>query len=154
MKRTALRRRTPLKRGPWHRRHPLEVRPGQVAGYGPGWRLLCRRIRERDGYHCRHCGWPAPTGPIDHLLPRRLFASRRDPDRDREDGLALLCDFCHGIKTSLVEPALYRADYLSFHRFLLTVSHSGPIPPTEVVAAALDRLVALRRAEAGVLHGR
>lgn len=141
-------RRSPLARGPWRRRHPLEVRPGQAGGYGPGWRLLCRKIQARDGSICRHCGHEDRGGQTDHLLPRRLFASRRDPDRDDPANLAFLCGFCHGIKTSLVEPALYRADYLTFHRFLSRVAQSGPVPSTEVVGRALERLGALRREEA------
>ena len=86
---------------------------------------------------------------MDHLLPRRLFANRRDPERDAEENLAWLCGFCHGTKTALVEPALYRADYLTFYRFLSRVAQSGPVPSSEVVGRALERLVALRRAEAG-----
>ena len=147
MRRATLLRRSPLRRGSWRRKHPLEIRPGQAAGYGPGWRLLCRKIRERDGGRCRYCGEEAPQGAVDHLLPRRLFANRRDPDRDREDNLAWLCAApCHALKTQVIEPALYQADYLTFHRFLLTVSRSGPIPSTKVIAAALGRLVEMRRA--------
>ena len=138
-------RRRALKRGPWRRQHPLEIRPGQAGGYGPGWRLLCQRIKARDGSICRHCGHKDVGGQTDHLLPRRLFSNRRDPERDAPENLAWLCAFCHGIKTSLVEPALYRADYLTFSRFLSRVSHSGPIPSTEIVGRALARLVELRR---------
>ena len=142
-------KRSPLARGPWRRRHPLEVRPGSPGGYGAGWRLLCRRIRERDRSICRHCGHEDAGGQTDHLLPRRLFANRRDPERDAEENLAWLCGFCHGIKTSLVEPALYRADYLTFYRFLSRAAQSGPVPSPEVVGRALERLVALRRAVDG-----
>jgi len=149
MRRSPLARRRALRRGPWRRTHPLEIRPGQAAGYGPGWRLLCRRIAERDGHTCRHCGHEDRGGQTDHLLPRRLFGNRRDPDRDSEENLSYLCEFCHGVKTSLVEPALYRGDYLTFYRFLSRVAQSGPVPSTEVVAAALERLVALRRIESG-----
>lgn len=149
MRRSAPLHRTPLRRGPWRRRYPLEVRPGQAAGYGPGWRLLCRRIRERDGSRCRHCGHEDPGGQTDHLLPRRLFANRRDPERDAEANLAWLCGFCHGVKTSMIEPALYRADYLTFYRFLSHVAQSGPVPSAETIGRALGRLVILRKAEAG-----
>lgn len=127
-------------------RHPLAMRPGQPGGYGPGWRLLCRRIQLRDRSTCRHCGWIAADGQVDHLLPRRLFATRRDPDRDRLDNLCWLCPSCHARKTSVIEPALFAADYSTFRRFLDTVGITGPIPDPDFVGRALARLVTLRHA--------
>jgi hypothetical protein len=76
-----------------------------------------------------------------------LFANRHDPDRDREDGLAWLCLRDHGYKTSVIEPALFQGDFLTFKLFLDTVGRSGPVPGPEVLSRALGRLVELRKTE-------
>jgi hypothetical protein len=75
---------------------------------------------------------------VDHILPRRLFPRGKG---DCPENLALLCaDSCHGVKTQMIEPALYRADYLTFSRWLDVLRHSGPIPRADQIGAALGRL--------------
>jgi hypothetical protein len=44
------------------------------------------------------------------------------------------------VKTQIVEPALYRADYLTFHGFLETLRKSGPVPRADQIGSALGRL--------------
>jgi len=131
-----------MKRGPWRRPRRRAERPGEAHPHGAGWLVRCRAIRRRDGKVCRYCGGVAAgaRGAIDHLLPRRLFPRGQG---DFPENLALLCLDHHAIKTSMIEPALYEADYLTFHRFLLTVRETGPIPRADQIGAALGRLRAL-----------
>ena len=141
MKRTPLRQRTPLRarrRGPRQR----AFRPGEAHPSGAGWLVLCRTIRRRDNQTCRYCGFGPLTGAaasVDHILPRRLFSKGQG---DFPENLALLCsESCHArVKTQVVEPALYRADYLTFHGFLETLRKSGPVPRADQIGTALGRL--------------
>src|SRR3990167_3796374 len=140
MKRTPLRRRTPLKA---RRRIPRRraLRPGETPPHGIGWGLRCLEIRRRDQRTCRYCGFGPLTGAagsVDHVLPRRLFPRGQG---DFPENLALLCsESCHAIKTQMIEPALYRADYLTFSRWLDVLRHSGPVPRADQIGAALGRL--------------
>jgi len=73
---------------------------------------------------------------VDHLLPRRLFPRGHG---DFAENLALLCAECHAHKTQIIEPALYRADYLTFSRWL-DVLRTGPVPRADQIGSALARL--------------
>ena len=107
---------------------------------GKGWRARALKVRTRDSGACRHCGRAVglTKGPVDHLIPRRLF--RSEAKANAPENLATLCGRCHAIKTHEVEPALYRGDVQRFRRFLEIVSWSGPIPSSEQIAAALLRV--------------
>ncbi|MBI3937164.1 MAG: HNH endonuclease [Betaproteobacteria bacterium] len=95
-------------------------------------------IRRRD-QTCRYCGGAAAGagGAIDHLLPRRLFPHGQG---DFPDNLALLCVEHHAVKTSIIEPALYRGDYLAFSMFLDRIRISGPVPCADAIGDALAKL--------------
>lgn len=108
---------------------------------GTRWRDVARRIRERDSGACRHCGASVGlgAGPIDHLIPRRLFRNGEDPNFP--ENLALLCTRCHAVKTHTIEPGLYEGKYQDrYRRFLEIVGRSGPIPGFYQLAIALGRV--------------
>ncbi len=148
-----IRRRTPLRaRKPW-RRKPSKAkrrsagRPGRPVDMGKRWRQRAQEIRERDSGACRHCGHAVgmKQGPVDHLIPRRLF--QKDEDANFSENLCTLCGRCHRTKTHEVEPALYSGNVQRFRRFLQVVSWSGPIPSEERITTALLRVTeALRKA--------
>lgn len=77
------------------------------------------------------------AGAVDHVLPRRLFPRGKG---DVPENLALLCAEHHAQKTQVIEPALYRADYLTFSTFLGVLRKSGPVPRADQIGAALGRL--------------
>ena len=133
--------RSRLRRGPWRRPRPRDARPGEAHPTGAGWLVLCRTIRRRDHHTCRYCGHHPLTGAagaVDHLLPRRLFPRGKG---DFPENLALLCaESCHAVKTHVIEPALYRADYLTFSRWLDVLRNTGPVPRADQIGAALERL--------------
>lgn len=89
---------------------------------------------------CRYCGAPAPSGAVDHLIPRRLLLKAEVLIMEN---LATLCaegGRCHAHKTQVVEPRLYRGDVLSFAAFLAVVGRTGPVPDAELKAKAYERL--------------
>lgn len=53
--------------------------------------------------------------------------------------LALLCTFCHAIKTAM-EPKLYAGDVLTFKTWVKRLATTGPVPSSEMLAAAYQRL--------------
>jgi DEAD/DEAH box helicase domain-containing protein len=70
--------------------------------YGPGWDLLRRRVRERDGFHCQVCGAREEERAHDvhHKVPFRAFASREQANQ--LSNLITLCPACHRrVETSL-----------------------------------------------------
>jgi hypothetical protein len=110
------------------------------------WQTIRAEIRTRDKATCRRCGALLVIGAVDHLIPRRLLRGREVSFRDN---LAWLCATrCHGIKTAMIEPDLYRGDVLGFENFLALVATSGPVPSRSLLARAYTRLLALQRAEA------
>ncbi len=129
-----------MKRGPWRRPRRRAARPGDTSPCGAGWLLLCRTVRRRDHHMCRYCGFhiEGKAGAVDHMLPRRLFPRGKG---DFLENLALLCaESCHAVKTQVIEPALYRADYLTFSRWLDVLRKSGSVPRADQIGAALGRL--------------
>lgn len=141
MKRTAILRRTPL-----HSRHREKKRalprPGVTPKMPPKWRALSAWVKKRDGGRCRRCGHVSFIGAADHLIPRRLLKGRETAFRDN---LAWLCaDYCHGVKSQVVEPALYRGDVQTFENFLAMVATGGPIPSRALLARAYARLLKLQ----------
>jgi 5-methylcytosine-specific restriction endonuclease McrA len=115
-------------------------RGGRALNYGPGWKQIKARIRERDRV-CRRCGkTPAQNGralDVHHLDPFRFSGDHSD------DNLVALCRSCH-----------MRADdhgRAGSARFLS--EHAVPKPPTKretrhaaAVARAAARARARRRA--------
>lgn len=107
-------------------RKPAEAsamyRGGSERGRGPRWKQLAAAIRERDGYRCRRCGAPAEHGPVDHLIPWRMWQLRHlegSPEANDKRNLALLCLDCHGVKTSTVERRyVQRGDAVGLGQFL------------------------------------
>lgn len=95
------------------------VRLGSVVSRGPGWVKLREVIRERDGRCCVRCGDPEPANKrlaVDHIIPWLLC--RSDPAIANDPrNLASLCLKCHGVKTTVVEPALFKGDLLSLRSF-------------------------------------
>ena len=136
MKRTSLRRRTPL-RSRRREAHPRLARPGVPTAFPKGWNALCVAIRIRDEFTCRRCGRSGlmANRATDHIIPRRIGGDN-DPAN-----LATLCQRCHAWKSHVLEPALYRGDVLAFRRFLRQIGEPGP--SAEVVGAAFGRLGAL-----------
>lgn len=113
-------------------------RPGETPALPKGWPKLARAIRVRDAHHCRHCGHPAPGGPVDHLVPRKLLVA---DEVACPENLALLCLVsCHPWKTMRLEPKLYKGDVLAFNLFLSVVAGSGPVPSAAFKARAYKRL--------------
>lgn len=131
--------RSRLPRGPWRRPRRRAERPGASVPHGTGWLVLCGQVRRRDGHCCRFCQTPAmgTAGAVDHLLPRRLFPRGTG---DFPENLSLLCTAHHALKTQVIEPALYRADYLTFSRWLDMLRQTGPVPRADQIGAALGRL--------------
>ena len=74
-----------------------------LRDYGPNWDEQRRRVRERDGFRCRHCDVPEPAGrghDVHHLRPFREFDYR--PGRNDNylaandlSNLITLCQRCH-----------------------------------------------------------
>lgn len=60
------------------------------------------RIRERDGYCCKHCGIAVKTGEVDHIKPLEHGGSNADAN------LQLLCRECHIKKTANDRGHVYR----------------------------------------------
>lgn len=63
--------------------------------YGPEWEAICRRVRERDGYHCQGCGIPERERAhhVHHKIPFRVFATREQANQMQN--LITLCPVCH-----------------------------------------------------------
>lgn len=73
-------------------RRPISNRSSDVNGWnGQKIRL---RIRERDGYKCRHCSRAVRIGEVDHIVPIEKGGSEDDSN------LQLLCKECHRKKTA------------------------------------------------------
>jgi len=137
----SLRRRTPLQSRRREKKHALP-RPGVTPPMPKGWRALSAWVKHRDGGRCRRCGFLSFIGAADHLIPRRLLKGRETAFRDN---LAWLCAaYCHGVKSGVVEPALYRGDVQRFEEFLAMVAKGGPIPSRALLARAYGRLLKLQ----------
>jgi DEAD/DEAH box helicase domain-containing protein len=73
------------------------------ADYGPNWPAQRDRARDRDGYHCRHCGASERDGrehDVHHITPFRAFGYVRGVNdfyelANRLDNLITLCSACH-----------------------------------------------------------
>jgi hypothetical protein len=95
------------------------LRPGSTSHRGPGWRKIAEQIRERDGRLCVRCGAterPNRRHHVDHIIPWILLKHRPDVANDSAN-LASLCDRCHGIKTTVIEPRLFKGDLLGLVEF-------------------------------------
>jgi hypothetical protein len=114
----------------------------------PNWTKRCLLTLKRDQYLCRRCGTVTciTTKAVDHIIPRRLFLTGVAASTPRN--CAVLCTHCHGWKTSVLEPALYRGDVLAFRTFLSLLEQTGPVPKAEIIGDALGRLRRLLDAEA------
>jgi len=74
-----------------------------ILSYGPDWESQRCRVRERDGYRCRHCGRPEAGGrehDVHHLQPFRTFDYRPGYNENYRaanalDNLITLCPECH-----------------------------------------------------------
>lgn len=141
----AMLRRSRLRRGPWRRKKNRGPRPGVTTKppSGRAWKLLCTAIRARDEHRCRRCNTPVlgAAGQIDHIIPRRLCES--PAVADSESNLVTLCAFCHSVKTQTIEPALYRADLLTFQRFLIAIGE--PLPSMQMRTAAYIKITEAMR---------
>lgn len=94
------------------------VRPGSEKSRGRGWRKLRDRVRERDGYLCVRCE-AAEDGrrhAVDHIVPWVLVKEDQTRAND-EANLATLCARCHGVKTAVTEPRLFRGDVAALYEF-------------------------------------
>jgi len=70
--------------------------------YGPDWKQIKDKVRERDNYTCQNCGI-AEDGrahDVHHRIPFRTFARRKDANR--ADNLITLCPKCHRMAESMV----------------------------------------------------
>lgn len=94
------------------------VRGESMHSRGKGWRKIAEAIRERDGRRCVRCGEVEGTRKlhVDHVLPWRWLAHVPEIAND-DRNLASLCERCHGVKTSVVEPRLGRGDFLALEEF-------------------------------------
>lgn len=119
------------------RRRDRVARPGVTPALPKDWKARCRKVRRRDKGLCRRCGAQAPggRGAINHILPRRVASPRAV---HALNNLALLCGGCHGIVTSLIEPALFRGTVQTFERFLAVIG--DPIPSPSTIARAYARI--------------
>lgn len=52
------------------------------------------RIRERDGFKCKHCGIAVRRGEVDHIIPLK------DGGSEDDNNCQLLCTSCHADKTN------------------------------------------------------
>lgn len=132
----SLRRRVPLRPGPWRRPGRDTRRPPTGVPFPADWADRTWLVWERDLARCRFCGADLPWGfggSVDHVVPRRLCAP--DDGADAMDNLALLCARHHWRKTHGVEPALYRGDPWPFFRFLDALRRTGPVPGPGAVGA-------------------
>ena len=135
-------KRSPLKRRPRVRSRRPD-RPGTTPPMPKDWLVLCLRTRVRDRHTCRRCGASAvgPKGAVDHVVPRRIAGA----DAHDLSNLALLCatngmTSCHAQTTATVEPKLYAGDVLTFKTWVKRLATTGPVPSTEMLAAAYQRL--------------
>lgn len=135
MKRTALKRRTPL-RARRREKSPRVLRLGVPVPAGPGWKELVRLVCARDQLRCRYCGSGA-VYDVDHILPRRLLPP---PGGNALENLALLCDPHHARKTSRVEARLFQGHWYELARWITILRLTGPVPSPDMVGRALKRL--------------
>jgi DEAD/DEAH box helicase domain-containing protein len=71
--------------------------------YGPSWPAARRACRERDDFHCAHCGAPEPAGrehDVHHRTPFRSFGytpgqNENHLEANALDNLTTLCAACH-----------------------------------------------------------
>lgn len=145
MKRTALIRRTPLRRRP-HRKSdvPLRERRGSMfrggrdRDRGRGWAKRAEKIRARDLYRCQRCGKSEEENgqklSVDHIIPWRVFEDKDAANVDAN--LTSLCKSCHSHKTSRAEQRWLRGDRHDFSGYvrairLLDAQEPGPryVPP-------------------------
>jgi 5-methylcytosine-specific restriction endonuclease McrA len=76
------------------REHP-HWRGGHAGYRGPGWRVLSRQIRERDGWRCQDCGVNA-TGKYLQVHHRVAAEDWTQPGYANDpDNLISLCALCH-----------------------------------------------------------
>nr|WP_244808105.1 HNH endonuclease [Caballeronia zhejiangensis] len=52
------------------------------------------RIRERDGFKCKHCNVAVRRGEVDHIIPLK------DGGTEDDSNCQLLCSTCHADKTN------------------------------------------------------
>ena len=90
------------------RQHPALVDPRR-------WRLLRRRILERDGWRCRACGRAAGRFEVDHVQSIHAGGEWWD-----ESNLQLLCRPCHFRKSAAEIANPLPPDVAAWREFLRT----------------------------------
>lgn len=90
---------------------------GTEHGRGVGWKKLSAEIRVADENQCVRCGTEpdARELSVDHVIPWRMWVNKVAAN-DRRN-LRSLCDRCHGIKSSSVEPKLEKGQWLALKTF-------------------------------------
>lgn len=77
---------------------------GRVPYYGPNWNAVRRKVRERDGYRCQHCGMTQEENgrelDVHHLTPIRAFGYKVGENdnykqANQMSNLISLCMSCH-----------------------------------------------------------
>jgi 5-methylcytosine-specific restriction endonuclease McrA len=95
------------------------LREGSSGHRGPGWRRLAETIRERDERLCVRCGTSEAADrrhAVDHVIPWIMLRHSPSVANDPAN-LATLCARCHGIKTTVTEPRMFKGDFLSLVEF-------------------------------------
>ena|SRR2546430_1860186 len=94
-------------------------RGGHKHSRGPCWKRISETMIILYGGYCQKCHKSKSDGikmVVDHIVPARLFGTRYDLMND-DDNLIVLCNTCHGIKTSKVERKMLRGDFLGLKDF-------------------------------------
>ena len=68
--------------------------PPVREGYGPGWKVLSRAVRERDNWICYVCGWQA-VGRGRYFIHAHHLVARGRGGLDTPENLISLCLECH-----------------------------------------------------------
>ncbi|MYC64660.1 MAG: HNH endonuclease [Caldilineaceae bacterium SB0661_bin_34] len=84
----------PANRSAGHSRPAPPTVPPVREGYGPGWTVLSRQVRQRDNWACSACGWKA-VGRDRYYLHAHHVVVRGRGGSDTPDNLVSLCLECH-----------------------------------------------------------
>lgn len=100
--------------------HP-QWRGGHDYYRGPKWKNISRAKLCSEGWYCIKCHAGGDDTSVkmivDHVIPSRLFAKEDFEVMNHMDNLVVLCNQCHGLKTSTIERRLLMGDFLGLKEF-------------------------------------
>ena len=76
--------------------------------YPAGWNAISKRIKAKDGFHCKGCG--IPTGHAQFYLTTHHIDG--NPQNCADDNLITLCTRCHDLVSGMIPRPLTRLEVI------------------------------------------